>query len=525
MGVIVGSGGTGTEAHSNRMSLPTGTSDPASASVGDMYYNTDDSKIKIYDGTEWSPLGGGSSGINVYDIGNEIADWSYGWAGGVYGEGHQNNHSVNDFTSWNGISGMTDGGEFNRYAVLYGDAKTVSGASVASGHPNGSDPLAAKEVAFYYSTDTTNGTDGNWTVIEPMLMKVAQCKKHSAAGAYIGNRSSAISANHVTLSGNLIKEGYDHWQGRSFSKVYNRGNDATGQTDAGNIFDVITWEPISGVKGIRMDIRSKWDNGHYSGEKPHVAEWKVFEANIHGNTQDLNVNLEDDNSCMCYVDPANVSGTSVPDSSGEGYSFTTNSGGSSGTWSTSSTFGGILTSSGATLRTSNNVNRNSRNEFSYGCWCRLENNGGGLIWHGTTASNQHYFVRNNIGVQNGFNIGWDIDGNDCWQSPHVEDVRIDYYVSNYGHTVGTTWHFFVLRGHASGLCETSIDGKPFEHQFVAGGASPSSSTSAGFGIGGDPYNDNASSHSYGPFFFYAGLIPQWRVNQEWERHKGRFNRS
>ncbi len=528
MPVITGAqDGSGTEAKSDRLGVPTGTADPSSPSAGDMYYKTDTGVFRIHNGTDWSDLGAQTitPAATYYDIGNEIRGWSYGSAGLVYGEGHQNNHSVNDFTSWNGITGMTDGGQFNRYAVLYsGTAKTVSGASVASGHPNGSDPLAARDVAFYYSLNTTNGSDGTWTVIEPKNMVVAHCKKHSAANAYTGNRTSTIDSNHVRLSGNYIKEGHDHWQGRNFSKVYNNGNNATGQTDAGNIFDVITWEPIENVKGIRMDIRSKWDNGHYSGEKPHVAEWKIFQGNVNGNTsQDTSVEMEGDPRCMCYVETANASGTSVPDISGEGYSFTTNSGGSSGTWTADSSNGGILTSSGATLRTSNNINRNSSDSFSYGGWFRLENNGGGLIWHGTTAANNHYYVRNNIGVNNGFNIGWDIDGNDCWQSPHVEDVRIDYYVSNYGHTVGTTWHFFVMRAHGSGLCETSIDGKPFEHQFV--GAAPSSSTSAGFGIGGDPHNDNASSHAYGPFWFYGGLVPYWRVMQEWDRHKTRFGRS
>lgn len=41
MPVIVGSGGTGSEGKSDRMGLPTGTSDPGSASAGDMYYKTD----------------------------------------------------------------------------------------------------------------------------------------------------------------------------------------------------------------------------------------------------------------------------------------------------------------------------------------------------------------------------------------------------------------------------------------------------------------------------------------------------
>ena len=40
MAVVVGASGTGTEWKSDRSGLPTGTSDPNSASAGDMYFNT-----------------------------------------------------------------------------------------------------------------------------------------------------------------------------------------------------------------------------------------------------------------------------------------------------------------------------------------------------------------------------------------------------------------------------------------------------------------------------------------------------
>ena len=76
MGVIVGSGGTGSEGHSNRMSLPTGTSDPGSAAAGDMYYNTDDKKIRIYDGTDWNDLAsGGGSGDATGGSETTVGGW------------------------------------------------------------------------------------------------------------------------------------------------------------------------------------------------------------------------------------------------------------------------------------------------------------------------------------------------------------------------------------------------------------------------------------------------------------------
>ena len=56
MPVIVGASGTGTEGKSDRLGIATGTSDPGSASVGDMYYKTDTKTVRVYDGTAWGDL-------------------------------------------------------------------------------------------------------------------------------------------------------------------------------------------------------------------------------------------------------------------------------------------------------------------------------------------------------------------------------------------------------------------------------------------------------------------------------------
>ena len=81
MAIIVGASGTGTEAKSDRMGIPTGTSDPASASAGDMYYHTSDKKIKIYDGSAWTELGSGGGGggaAPAYAITGLLFDLDFG---------------------------------------------------------------------------------------------------------------------------------------------------------------------------------------------------------------------------------------------------------------------------------------------------------------------------------------------------------------------------------------------------------------------------------------------------------------
>ena len=44
----------GSGIHNTRLSIPVGTSDPGSPTVGDAYFNTTDKKIKVYDGSAWN---------------------------------------------------------------------------------------------------------------------------------------------------------------------------------------------------------------------------------------------------------------------------------------------------------------------------------------------------------------------------------------------------------------------------------------------------------------------------------------
>tara|TARA_B100000131_G_scaffold214476_1_gene206200 strand:+ start:243 stop:1163 length:921 start_codon:yes stop_codon:yes gene_type:complete len=158
MGVIVGSSGTGSEGHSNRMSLPTGTSDPGSAAAGDMYYKTDTKKIRIYDGSAWADLasGGGSSYTSGAGSGL-LFDCDFGRLG--YSD-NQNiggstslssalEHSTTDWSSSSSNSPIQmDGGSFNYKTANGGHIDTYSNncrisVGAGSGNPAMSDKLNA----------------------------------------------------------------------------------------------------------------------------------------------------------------------------------------------------------------------------------------------------------------------------------------------------------------------------------------------------------------------------------------------
>ena len=159
MGVIVGSGGTGSEGHSDRMSLPTGTSDPGSAAAGDMYYKTDTKKIRIYDGSNWADLasGGGGYGYTHGSGSGLIFDLDFGRmsysdnqnVGGSTDLSASLEHSTTDWSSSSSNSPINvNGGSFNFKTANGGHIDTYSNncrisVGAGSGNPAMSDKLNA----------------------------------------------------------------------------------------------------------------------------------------------------------------------------------------------------------------------------------------------------------------------------------------------------------------------------------------------------------------------------------------------
>ncbi len=155
MPIIVGASGTGSEGKSDRMGLPTGTSDPGSAAAGDMYYKTDTKKIRIYDGSDWADWGGSSaaytSGANsglIFDC--DFGRLSYSDNQNIGGSTDLSAALEHSTTEWSSSASNTpinvNGGSFNYKTANSGHIDTYSNncrisVGAGSGNPAMSDEL------------------------------------------------------------------------------------------------------------------------------------------------------------------------------------------------------------------------------------------------------------------------------------------------------------------------------------------------------------------------------------------------
>jgi hypothetical protein len=325
---------------------------------------------------------------DIYSVGDIIrpSSWNIVGAGVVAGPSPVNDLRVDTHTSWTAdsislnttaasINGISS--EFARHVTYWrSTALETSGCVVFSGHANTSDPLAGKDVAFYYSTDTTNGVDGTWTRITPTGMSVAKAAKHASSTNFVGQRVSQVSGDHVVLSGN-VQDGGSHQSGNG-GFIYNR---------TGEMGDLIFWEPVT-AKGYRMDVRTRWGNGTYTGEKPHIALWSLFDNGKTTATKGLPL-LEADSNTLLYIDPAvgrsySGSGTALNDLSANNFDFDLSSNVSTGSVTHTTNDGGALVFSVASLSKSG-LRPTVTTGYTLGAWVKFgsyRSNGAGLLSYG-----------------------------------------------------------------------------------------------------------------------------------------------
>lgn len=474
---------------------------------------------------------------DIYSVGDIIspASWNVAGAGVVSGPGLVNDLRLDTYTSWTADSATTQtsassivgiSSEFARHVTYYrATALETSGCVVFSGHVNTLDPLPGKDVAFYYSNDTTNGTDGTWTRITPTGMSVAKAAKHSSSTNYVGQRVSQVSGDHVVLSGNFQDVG--SYSGGSSGFVYNR---------TGEMGDLIFWEPVT-AKGYRMDVRTKWANGYYASEKPHISMWSLFDNGNTLATKALPL-LEADSNTLLYIDPAvgrsySGSGTALNDLSANNFDFDFSSNVPTGSVSHTTNNGGALVFSAATLRKSG-LRPSVTTGFTLGAWVKFgsyrSSSGAGLLSYGAPnpGARKRFFTRTAFANTSNYyqiDLGVDLATSDIWVFVPGENSQNTqaYFTGISGYA--TKYHFLVIRVHDNGYTDYSVNGKQFVPIYYNNNNEAIGSLSSGeatFYLGSDGHNDNYSSNSYGPFFFYNGQLSFGQVTKEWDRYKTRF---
>jgi len=170
------------------------------------------------------------------------------------------NNNWGDYNSWtsratnqgvNDING--DVGEFGSHATIYKASTWNFGAIRCwSGHPNPSSHLGSKDCAVYTSTDTSNGIDGTWIIQTPVTFDASTNADSNFRKR--GQRTSQIIANHFILSG--------HFNNNNSTVAYS---------------DTAAFNQVTGIKGVRLDIRTGWDDNYYDPQKPHMAQIQIFD--------------------------------------------------------------------------------------------------------------------------------------------------------------------------------------------------------------------------------------------------------
>ena len=163
------------------------------------------------------------------------------------------------------------------------------------------------------------------------------------------------------------------------------------------------------------------------------------------------------------------------------------------------------------------------NEISFGVWVKLEGvtSGRGVIYYGDTSTNDHFFIRDAIaGEAYNFDIGKDINGSDTWTRSQYNGNDMNDYITSVSGYANKFW-YYVARVNSSGQVTTSLNKSTFEST-VNSGVNMSGHSSGQFGIFGDPYDDNSSSHTIGVAWWYNGLISQAKSDAIYDRYATRF---
>jgi len=158
--------------------LPTGSSDPTSGNAtGQIYFNTNNSSLKVYEGTEWIDVGGNLYRVSTFDVfedGSTVALWLMN-GNGVDVGGNYN------FSGDTGNSNFTTGqfGQaFNGTGTNHLETSSVS-------------LTGAYSVSFWYNSSTTGQNNKRLVCVKGTSTSTGWNNYNNSLGFYLGNGVSS----------------------------------------------------------------------------------------------------------------------------------------------------------------------------------------------------------------------------------------------------------------------------------------------------------------------------------------------
>jgi hypothetical protein len=348
----------------------------------------------------------------------------------------------------------------------------------------------------------------------------------TSTGGLAGNLTSQINVDNAptwtTASGNIAT-----------ITEYATGNHATvAASDAEG--DTVAYTETGGTVLATNNLTLNSSTGVISGDPTDVASDTThtftLRATAGSKTADRSFNivvtneapLETNANTLAFFDFASGrsydSSSTLQDLSGNNKDLPL------GDASYNSANGGIIIGS-TTENTRSTGLTGSITEISMGCWVKITNdNNKGIIWYGNTSADDHFFIRNALqGSNYGLDIGKDINGTDNWnQSQKDGSTSASSYITGLSNYT-SKYFYIVFRCDSSGQISFSIDKSTFYNQQDAG-VNMSGHSAGAFGIFGDPYNDNSSSHSIGVAWWYNGVVSQILSDAIYDDYATRFGR-
>ena len=283
----------------------------------------------------------------------------------------------------------------------------------------------------------------------------------------------------------------------------------SGSLPAGASLNTSTGAITGTLSNVSSDTTSNFDLRASAGGKTADRSFNIIVKNA----------LEQDSNTLAYFDFA--SGKSYDGTSTLQDLTSRNKDLPLGNASYNSANGGVIIGSNTQNVRSTGLT-GSGTDMSMGLWVKLEGaNTKGVIYFGDNSTNNHFYIRDGInGEAYNFDVGKDVNGSDIWTRSQYNSADMNDYITSVSGYASKYW-YYVVRCNSSGVVSTSLNKSTFETT-VNAVVNMSGHSAGQFGLFGDPYDDNASSHTIGVAWWYNGVISQADSDAIYDRYASRF---